>query len=47
MKATRTSTCMVCEEIIYEGDEITLIEEENEWVHEQCAIDGGYVDEEV
>lgn len=31
------SRCAACDERIEEGDEIALLEEDDEWVHRRCA----------
>lgn len=37
--AVRSSRCAVCDEKIEEGDPIVLLEDDEEWVHQECAYD--------
>lgn len=39
------SRCAVCDEPIFEGDLIALLEPDGEWVHEQCADEEPWPDE--
>lgn len=43
-EATFDSRCMVCDEMIREGDTIALLELGSEFVHEACAEDTEWVD---
>lgn len=36
------SSCSLCDERILAGDTITLLPDDEEWVHAHCAEDEGY-----
>jgi hypothetical protein len=36
------SHCPGCDDVIYPGDEIVLLEDDDEWVHRHCAEREGY-----
>lgn len=41
VRAEFDGTCPICEEPIFEGDEIVKLDDEDEWAHERCAEEEG------
>lgn len=46
MDATYESTCGMCMERIFEGEEISLAEPDGEWCHLRCAEEEPWPDDE-
>lgn len=46
-EASFPGRCAGCDDDIEAGDEIVLLEDEDEWVHRQCAEREGYDVEEA